>query len=213
MALTTRKKRDLNRQQFHRDASLCIVAVEGAKTESIYLSLFQDVDSPLFNRKVRVIPLTDQQEHRTSPVVLVERLDAYREENGTAHNDQFWVVSDVDHWVAHGHLQRAFSEGVRKGYQFGTSNPCFEIWLYLHTNANIAGIAGLSMAQQKTFLTKALKASLGGYSKSKFDANKLAGLVDVAVANAKQLDAPPCSAWPNTLGTTVYRLIDWIRTH
>lgn len=213
MGLTSRRKRSLDRAHFHRDATLCIVAVEGAETEDIYLAIFRDPASPLFNKRVRVVPLVDRLNHLSSPVALVERLDSYRQENEIQDSDQFWVVADVDHWVQHGQLQMALTAAKQKGYSLAVSNPNFELWLYLHTSANVGPFVGLSMGKQKRQITLALRAFFGAFSKNKFDASKLTGLVDAAIKNAKALDDPPCAAWPNAIGTTVYRLVDWIRDH
>lgn len=213
MILTSRRKRGLDRQLHQRDATLCIIAVEGAKTESIYFRIFRDPALPTFNKRVQVIPLIDDINHESSPSAVIKRLDDYKRNNDVTDADQFWLVCDVDHWEDHGQLQTALTLCRQKNYSMAVSNPNFELWLLLHFDVDLTDIQTRAMGDQKKAIVVKLKEILGGYGKSKYRVDALVPNVQEAIFRAKALDNPPTAGWPNSVGTTVYRLVQWVCSH
>lgn len=213
MVLTSRRKRGLDRQLHQRDATLCIIAVEGAKTESIYFRIFRDPDLPTFNKRVQVVPLIDDITHKCSPEAVLKRLDDYKRDNDVTDADQFWLVCDFDHWEDHGQLQTALTLCRQKNYSMAVSNPNFELWLLLHFDGDLTDIQTLTIGDQKKAITSRLKAILGSYTKGKYRVDALVPNVQTAINNARELDNPPTAGWTNSVGTTVYKLVLWIRTH
>ncbi|MDP1679763.1 MAG: RloB family protein [Candidatus Nitrotoga sp.] len=212
MGITSRRKRGLDRQLHYRDATLCVIAVEGAKTESIYFRMFRDPSLPTFNKRVQVVPLIDDVSHKSNPVDVLRRLDDYRSDNDVTEADQFWLVCDLDHWANHGNLQTALTLCGQKNYSMAVSNPCFELWLLLHFDVDLVGINALTIGKQKKEIEKKLKLELGSYSKSNYPTSALAANIHMAIKNAKEMDNPPTVGWPNAAGTTVYKLVSWICT-
>lgn len=210
MGITSRRKRPLDRELHQRDTTLCVIAVEGAKTEAIYFKIFSDPRQPTFNKRVQVVPLIDDENHRSSPEALLERLDDYRKKNDYTDADQFWLVCDLDHWEDHGKLQTALTNCKQRKYCIAVSNPNFELWLLLHFESDLNGILGLSLGDQKSAITDRLRQILGGYSKNRFQVDMLVPNVQTAITNSENLDNPPTTGWPNSVGTTVYRLVKWI---
>ena len=85
-------------------------------------------------------------------------------------------------------------------YGFALSNPKFEYWLLLHFED------GDDIASSRECLER-LKTYLPEYSKH-LDVRKINWeRIECAVRRAKERDNPPCSDWPRSTGTTVYRLV------
>jgi hypothetical protein len=100
--------------------------------------------------------------------------------------------------------QKTFRQ-KRKNILFAVSNPCFELWLYLHVAE-----CPLDKDITSNMMEKMLRNKLGSYNKTNLDIEKFQGLVKVACERARKLDTKPTDRWPQTIGTHVYRLIDEI---
>jgi hypothetical protein len=96
--------------------------------------------------------------------------------------------------VAQGARQRSRSLAV--------SNPCFELWLLLHVSDDVAGLEACEECRAR------LRGAVGGWSKTgPMPAAIDAASVGLAVERAERLDLEPSDAWPQTIGTHVYRLV------
>ena len=129
MGLTSRRKRPLDRQiPSLRDTRLIIIAAEGQKTERQYF------ESELFgNRRVQV-KVFGTEDCKSAPKYVYERLKQFVEQYDLQPDDQLWLVIDKDRWP-----DEQLSEVCRRAVgrrrpqcQLAISNPCFELWLYLH---------------------------------------------------------------------------------
>lgn len=201
--LTSRRKRPLDRSIPHeRDTRLIIIAAEGEQTERQYF------ESELFgNRRVqvRVLPPVGG---RSSPNWVYERLRAFAKQTQLHSEDQLWLVVDKDRFQ-----DRMLSEvcsravrGKRLRVRLAISNPCFELWLYLHYAEWHAGQYSSSRDMKK-----AHREQLGGYNSSNLNIDNYRDRVDLAVQNAQKLDSAPSSRWPQNPGTHIPRLIAAIR--
>lgn len=126
MALTTRRKRPLDRRtrpEPHRDARLFVIATEGEKTEKQYFSLFR-------NRRCQV-KIIETSEGRSAPKYVLERLKKFKKEYQLKGDDELWLMIDVDRWPE-GKLAAVSSQSAQNNFFLAVSNPCFEIWLYMH---------------------------------------------------------------------------------
>ena len=194
MALTSRKKRPLNRNLPHlRDTKLIIIATEGKETEKQYFLMFKNL-----KLQVKIIPATD---NRSSPEYVLNRLDNFKKEFNIDGNDELWLVVDVDRW-GDAKLSQIAKLCVQKNYHLAISNPCFEVWLYLHFE-NIT--PEINNCQE---VKRLIKNRLGSYNSSNLNTDIFLPNVNVAVENAKVLDTNPQDRWTSSTGTHVYKIVE-----
>ena len=110
-----------------RDANLIVIASEDRYAVKQYFEFFHST-----RIQFRVL---ETKHGKSSPQHVMERLNRYIEEYDIGEGDQFWFVSDTDHWIEPGHIKNLV-EVVRlcRQKQIGValSNPCFDLWLLLH---------------------------------------------------------------------------------
>ncbi len=123
-----RKKRPLLRTSgMMRDTNLIIIASEDRYAVKQYLEKFRST-----RLKFHVLETINGS---SSPAGVMERLDEYMKEHDFGEGDQFWLVSDTDHWNKAAHIQnftKVLKQCKQKGIQVAISNPCFDLWIYLH---------------------------------------------------------------------------------
>ena len=193
--ITSRKKRPLDRKITQlRDSKLIIHAVEGNQTEKQYFSIF---------RKTRIqIKILASADNRSAPEYVLERLISYKDDYQLDDNDELWLMIDVDRWG-----DKKLSEIARyanqRGYGMAVSNPCFEVWLYLHFSLISGNISNCGRVKQM------LKNKIGGYKSGNIPAEKFEPFVEDAVDRAKSIDSKSDEQrWPNKTGTHVYRVVE-----
>jgi len=193
MSLTSRRKRPLDLVVPHlRDTRLIIIAAEGEKTEKQYFSMFGSL-------RVQVHVLHTEG-GLSSPKHVFDRLSDYKRRYDLKGDDQLWLVVDVDCWT-----QKMLSEiatgSVQKKFGLAVSNPCFEVWLYLHhSDVDPNG------ALDKSTLEGMLRAIVGSYNGSNLNLDHYRDHVPEAIDRAAVLDTNPDERWPSSTGTHVYRL-------
>lgn len=181
------------RKIFVRDAWLCVIATEGQETEKQYFDMFQST-----RVKVEVLPTGN--DGNSSTQAVYNRLERYQSEHEIEPEDQLWLMIDVDRW--HNHLPKVCEEAKQNGVRLAVSNPCFELWLWLHhADVETGAIACKDIGQQ-------LKQRIGGYKKNKVDLEKFRPYIDIAVQRAKSLDTNDKELWPAFPGTHVYKVIE-----
>lgn len=199
MGKTSRKKRPLDRSTgCNRDASLVIIATEGEKTEKQYF------ESTLF-RSTRVqVKVLETKAGESSPSHVIRRLREFARACELNEGDQLWLVVDRDHWqekeLTEVCAQARRIRGGKVGH-LGISNPCFELWLFLHH----ADWNRSSVTCEE--IESALRKTLDGYNKSRLNPDDYEGLVEIAIERAENLDTHPNGRWPENPGTHVYHLI------
>jgi hypothetical protein len=193
MSLTSRRKRPLDHTVAHlRDTRLIIIAAEGEKTEKQYFSMFR-------NKRVQVKVLNTEG-GQSSPKHVFDRLAEYKKTYDVKGDDELWLVIDVDRWTPQ-MLSEIATGCLQKKFGLAVSNPCFEIWLYLHHGDISSG--SLITKQQ---LEKMLKDTLDSFNKTNLDLDQYRNYVANAVDRATTLDTTPGERWPSKAGTHVYKV-------
>jgi hypothetical protein len=201
MGLTSRRKRPLDRSIPHLwDTRLVIIASEGEKTEKQYF------ESDLFRNPRVQVKVLETKKGFSAPDYVLQRLKDFARETDLQPDDELWLVVDKDRWPEQ-NLKRVCSHAVRGRKQkarIAVSNPCFELWLFLH-HADWDTPSPSSRQVEEE-----LRRLLGNYNKSNLDIERFQGRIEIAVSRAKQLDVAPSKRWPENPGTHVYRLVEVI---
>jgi hypothetical protein len=129
----------------HLNAERTIIyfSVEGEKTERLY---FEALESGFESAGIRPFtPIVDGPDRasvgsipvvgggRSSPLDVLSRAKVFQCLHSYANPSRMWLVMDMDSQ----HVQHLYDmlEDVRAaGFMLGISNPCFELWLWLHDN-------------------------------------------------------------------------------
>ena len=177
-----------------RYKKLFLVAVEGKKTEPQYFKFLNGKDSI---SNVYCIPGTSD----TSPTQVLERLRRKIKNEKLKKSDEAWIVVDKDNWSTEQLSQlHQWSEGQER-FGFALSNPNFEYWLLLHFED------GKKVGNSRQCTDK-LKKHLPNYDKNIKRGDFKTIRINEAIRRAKQKDTSPCDDWPQTTGTTVYKLVE-----
>lgn len=202
MALTSRKKRPLGRQELQeRDDRIFLVASEDRYAVKQYF------DGLKF-RRVKVVTLPTE-DNNSSPQHVVDRLKAAVKKYDLGGEDQLWYALDTDHWVEPNHMA-SWVDALKRASQFearsAISNPCFEIWLLLHLAEDLTCLPDKPNA--KCVEEKLRQTLPKGYSKTNvpmehFPREK----AELATVRAGKTDPNPAEPWPKTAGTHFYRLM------
>lgn len=199
MTLTSRRKRPIDRRTKpapDRDARLFIIATEGRKTEKQYFSMFG-------NRRCQVKVITNE-DNKSAPAHILKQLKDFKKEYQLKEDDELWLMIDVDRW-GDKNLASVVSQAGQIKFQLAVSNPCFEVWLYLHHgDLDHQPLTAKEMKQK-------LKELLGEYNSSNLDPTKFAEHIENAIARAKSLDANPEERWPSQTGTHVYKVVEKVK--
>lgn len=189
------RTRLLDRPHDFRSSKLFVIATEGEKTEEQYFRLFH-------SSQIRIRILPTGEDGRSSPQHVIERLNAFKQEDGIDENDMLWLVVDVDRWHR---LKSVCAEAKEKGYYLAVSNRCFEVWLCLHFQD--------LLPEDKICddFKRRLRTILGSYNSSNLDLSKYKPYIQDAISRAKKLDINPNENFPSTLGTHVYKLVESIQ--
>ncbi len=200
MNLRCKKKRELTREETaFRDDRLFIVASEDTHAAVRYFELFKNS-----RIKVRVLPTEGG---RSAPDHVLQRLDDYKTDYDLMAEDQLWLMLDTDHWTDANHVPafaRVCAEAIKKDYRLAHSNPCFEVWLFLH----FAPLGASDRFVRCADVIDRLKNLLGGYRKRTIDpASFDMKSVSIAVQRAAELDNNSSDRWPQSTGTHVYKIV------
>lgn len=187
------------RAGFKKTKRLYVIAMEGAMTEPIYFSEFHPGRDGGFRLKLLPNP-----NHKSRPRDVLQRLIDYEHRERPGPNTEYWAVIDRDAWSA-AELDEVSSEiAERENYHLGLSNPCFELWLWLHLKPN------RSFADRYD-CQRSLIREWPDFAKGDYDAAKLMPQVLQACERAKELDTHPDAKWPDEQATWVYRLVERLR--
>ncbi len=183
------------RATFKNANKFFIVATEGAQTEKLYLDEFKPARGSLLQVKV-----LENKKHKTKPTECLERLKSYEAAYQLGPEDELWLMIDRDSWEEAELNEVAAEIAKHPKYHLALSNPCFELWLYLH-------LADNRPFDHRDKLPPVLAKILGRYDKADYDVERIVQGVDAAIARAEKLDTPPQNPWPKNQGTHVYRLM------
>jgi hypothetical protein len=181
-----------------RDASLFIIACEGAKREANYFKLFNE-KSTRIRVVVREGSNSGEDPGKSAPNWLLDWAICKVEEFGLGENDSLWFVSDVDRWTQKS--LRILNEECKKNknWYIVLSNPCFEVWLFLH-------ISDISKSTSCT--CKELKNEIHKLTRGNTHVETLIKNIDIAVIRAKKADHDPSHYLPSQKITKVYILAE-----
>jgi len=200
-----RKKRGYNREtplELVRDYKLFAIACEGEKREPEYFKLFR-----FLSKKIAVDIIEDivsEKEaitlnpNKSAPKWVLDRAIKYIEKEGLNDEDELWFVMDIDRWSL---LQiKEIADYCKQfpNWNIILSNPCFEVWLYLHKKSDFNLSTSTSCNDFKNEISTLEK---GGYHPLKFIAN-----LPFAVKNAKALDNNKKYYFPSINNSKVYKL-------
>ena len=202
------------RKEASLDSKLIIIAAEGEFTEKIY---FEALRKHARNSRVhiKILERDEENRHNSSPEYVLGQLTQYKLENPIEQDDELWLVIDKDKWTAKSIRAVAQRCAQDSSYHLALSNPCFELWLILHIiDASLESdeekVKMLKNRKEKKnadpYLKRKLRALLGSYRESNYDADQLVVQIAEAITRAETLDKNKKARWPQGLGTHVYKL-------
>ena len=191
------------RSAFKKTKRLFVIAAEGDATEPSYFAAFHPGRHGTFRLKV-----LDNPRHKTSPLKVVERLTNFERVCQPGPDTEYWAVVDRDTWSEE-ELTAAWTLiGTKKGhYHLALSNPCFELWLWLHLFPN------RPFADRHDCCRSLAREWPGFRTKSDFDVAALVTTPRLADAcrRARELDTDPTTPWPRDQATRIYHLVESLR--
>lgn len=193
-----RRKRKIDRETGKlADTSIIVIASEDDKAVKQYFELFESVRVQ-FN-------VLNTEDGRSSPQAVLERIDKFKEENQFGDGDEFWIVTDVDHWASPGHVKNLIDvlrKSKQKGVAVALSNPCFDLWLLLHFLEFPAGHVG-----RCEDVGQLIRETVGFYNKLRvYELPFSMELVLLAINSARDND--PQGEILESNGTHVFRILE-----
>jgi hypothetical protein len=174
-----------------------VIATEGTESEPEYFDLFRGGDIVVQVTCVR---------GGGSPRQVLQRMHDHLGQYPLGPEDQAWLVIDRDAWTE-AQLTELHAWTTRdQRCNFALSNPKFEYWLLLHFEDG-NGIANAREVDER------LHRHLPHFNKHIRPRDFPGARISEAVVRAKLRDHPPTTTWPQTVGTTVYRIVTAIRSN
>ncbi len=201
-----RKPSEFTRPKPYRDASLFVIACEGARTEIDYFQGVRDlIHSPRLKIEILERPASSVGDSSARHVLnyLLER----KKTIGTKDGDQFWMVIDRDpQSLKIAMLTDVFTQADQAGCKIALSNPCFEIWLILHFENPEDWIEERrqELLDNKNGFLKSLFGTRWGGNSTAFSI--CWPETQTAMLHSGKLHNPS-DRWPQSLGTDVHRLM------
>jgi hypothetical protein len=190
--MSKRRNRGYKRGEPYRDATLFIIACEGEKKEKSYFNFFREK-----SQRIKIETLTSDTTGKSSPNHVLTRGIEYIETYGLNENDRLWFVFDVDNWKFNSIKVISDECDGRRNWNIAISNPCFEVWLYLH----IDDISNSTSKTCKEFKNEINSKIPGGYNPKDF-----ADKINIAIRRAEKLDINPNYFFPEPRTTKLYKL-------
>jgi hypothetical protein len=190
----------IRRTGFRATKKLFLIASEGAETEPCY---FEALKHRVSRDSIIRVKLVASPKHKSHPKEVLKRLQAAAKNENIKRGDELWLIIDRDAWESTD-LDMVCRKAKELGYFVGLSNPCFELWLYLHLRDN-RDFNDRHQCQQefgKYCKSYALK------GKSGYDPEDLIGGIEPAIDRARKLNVRPDDPWPRTQSTRVYLLVE-----
>jgi len=187
------------RPAYKNPKRLFVISTEGEKTEPIYFEEFHPGRDGGY--RIHILRTLNG---KSCPREVLERLIQYEKKARLGSNTEYWAVIDRDAWSA-AELDDVSREIAKhENYHLALSNPCFELWLWLHLRHN-RPFNGRQDCQ------RSLIREWPDFVKGDYDASKLMPMVQQACERAKELDVAPDAKWPEEQATWFYRLIERLR--
>ena len=195
-----RSNRSYKKGEPFRDSRLFVIACEGAAREKAYFERLRP-NSPRLRFEV-ISPQMQENDNvgNSSPRWVLDRVVKFIEKEGVniENGDRIWFVLDVDRWRKA--LYDIQAECEKQRWQIALSNPCFEVWLWLHIK---------EMAESQSITCQDFKAEInknfaGGYKVEVFTKPEF---YKSALAKAKALDTAS-GFMPDLKTSKVYLLLE-----
>lgn len=212
------------REEFFRSSNtlekekVFILAFEGNSTEELYFEGFKDFVK--YNDEIIYIHLLkrEKRDTRSAPKhVFLKLKNEARDVYNFGIDDELWMIIDTDRWT---NIPDMVDECKKLGNMFvAVSNPCFEFWLLLHVK-NIKEyskeeleliLENKKISLRKHFLDIKIAEITGSYNKRNPDLTNFLPHIDLAVAQARELDSKG-EAFPTGLGSHIYKLIEKLQS-
>ena len=204
------KRRD-KRRDIHPEYHL--IVTEGTKTEPAYFEKIKEIINKKFRERIQL----EIYGEGDNTVNLFERAKCRAEGNPNGYK-HIWIVYDTDDFPRENidavpELCRQYST-VERQYHAIWSNQCIELWFLLHFSFMHSDLHRKDYFPKLNECLKTIFA--GAYEKNREDMfDVLYPYIDIAVANAKKLDAingdnPPSRSAP---GTKVFELVEKMRPY
>lgn len=180
----SRFQRPLGERRYRK---LFVIATEGAVTEPLYFSIFNNQES--------VIKVKCLKSGASAPKHVLARMKKYLRDETLQATDEAWLVVDKDLWPDEQLTQLRAWAKEQKNHGLAVSDPKFEYWLLLH----------FEDCSSSSKCGTRLQECLSRYDKG-FDIRKLTQpMIDDAIRRARQrkINTPPY--------TEVYKLVEKIR--
>ena len=205
MGKGNRKRRPARRVPYKESKPVILIVTEGEVTEPEYLKGFvRATKNPRVHIEVRGgvgVPKTSVEFAKDRKIEAEEQARGAKDDN--LRYDEVWCVFDIDQ---HPNIPDAKQMARDNGIELAMSNPCFELWLWLH----FADQPGM---QHRHDLQSMMKQHIPNYSKHVNYSDCATGY-DEAVKRASRLDKDAKAA--NEEGknptTGVWRLTESIRS-
>lgn len=169
MSKRDRARPKARREAFRDPRPRVLFVTEGRVTEKQYLIGFEKTHE-------LSVKFETADEHGT-PMTLIKVAKARRNDAGADYDD-VWCIFDRDE---HPFFESALKEATDAGLELAVSNPCFELWLYLH-------FAEQPGAQSRKKVAEMLQKHVKGYAKH-IDFSVFSQGLDEAVHRAERLSA------------------------
>lgn len=189
------KKRKFQRQLGERRyRKLFVIVAEGKKTEPQYFALL--------NRQsiVKVECLSGK---NSSPSHVLKKMEDFIKRESLKKSDknwEAWIVIDKDQWTDVQLTKLYEWSQCSTNYGLAVSNPKFEYWLLLHFEEGVA-------IDNSHACSLHLKKYLPSYDKGITSHDISKEMINSAIYRAEVRDNPPCKKWPESNGSTVYKLV------
>jgi RloB-like protein len=143
-------KYDFSRRAPHEEPRKRVyLFCEGAVTERLYFEAL----GRLYRKNVKVIL---SEKSGRDPLTLVQFAIVQGTRDSNDMNDEYWAVFDRDDHLS---FDDAFERAKKGNIRIAFSNPCFELWILLHFQAQTANLS-------RTEATKRLKNHMHDYVKA-----------------------------------------------
>lgn len=187
----------IDRKYNQRDARLFVIATEGRETEKQYFAMFHD-------SRIKIEVLATGDDNKSAPQYVLDRLDEFTQKYDLSSDDTLWLMFDVDRW-GEKNISTICRQAKQKKYRLAISNPCFEVWLFLHFD-NLNHVD--AQCKECKYFEDKLRNNLASYNKSNLNLDLFKNYIEEAVQRAKNLHSSHQQNWPPTPGSHVYRVVE-----
>lgn len=193
----------IRQRGFLKRRHVIAIACEGAATERIY---FEEL-KPGREAVIQLVPVP-RAGHKSHPRDVLGDLARWANKHGLRGRGEGWIVIDREDEENRSTqvLDEVCADAARHGFKVAVSNPCFELWLWLHLRDNRGFI-------DRHQLKRELKKAFPDFDANSYDAAAFINTAAEAVDRARQLDQNPQHAWPRNQSTRVYLLVEKILPH